>query len=194
MSETEPFKSSQEKEETSLSNIKEIESLKKALRDEQEKNKDYLNRLKYLQADFENFQKRTRKEMDDLICYGNQNLILKLLTVMDELEYAIEAGKCSNDEKAITKGVEMTFKKMYEILKGEGLTRVEVIGKNFDPTKHDAVEKIPTKDYMEGIVIEEIRKGYMFKGRAIRPSLVKVAIPLVGNIEPNNNKKVIKNE
>ena len=188
MSETPSPKDSKE-EQVPVPTIGETESLKKALKEEQEKANNYLNRLKYLQADFENFQKRTQKEMDNLRKYGNQCLILELLTIRDELEYAIEAEKCSDDKKAITKGVEMTLKKVYETLEREGVSRIDAIGKPFDPTRHEAVENVPTKDYKEGIVIEEIRKGFMLNGQVIRPSLVKVAVKLTDN---NFDKKVEK--
>jgi len=190
MSET-PSKNSTEEEKSASSAISEseVESLRKALKEEQEKANGYLNRLKYLQADFENFQKRTQKEMENLRKYGSQGLILELLTIVDELEYAVRAGACSDDKETITKGVEMTLKKMCEILEREGVSSIDAVGKPFDPTKHEAVEKVPTKDYKEGIVIEEVRKGFMFKGQVIRPSLVKVSARLPDN---NSDKKVKK--
>ena len=181
-------KKSQKGQETTPLAINEVETLKTALKAEQEKANDYLNRLKYLQADFENFQKRMQKEMDEIIHYGNQSLICELLTIIDELEYAIEAGKSSNDKKAITEGVEMILKKMYETLRREGLSRIDAVGKPFDPSKHDAVAKVPTKDYKEGTIVEEVRKGFMLKGKVIRPSLVKVAI------QPSNNTSTQKGD
>lgn len=160
----------------------EVDNLRKALKKEQEKAIDYLNRLKYLQADFENFQRRMQKEMDEKANYGNLSLICELLTVLDELEYAVDAGKQSSDKKAITEGVEMILKKTYEVLGRQGLTKIDAVGQPFDPNRHEAIVKLPTKDYKEGTVIEEIRRGFMLKGKVIRPSLVKVAI-----YPPNNN-------
>jgi molecular chaperone GrpE len=174
------------KREIASRNTSELENLKTALKMERKKTNDYLNRLKYLQADFENFQKRMRKEMSETINYGNQNLIIKLLPILDEFELAIKTGLCDDKKNIIIKGIEMTFKKMYDVLEKEGLKRIDSIGKNFDPNAHEAVEKVTTKDYKEGIVIEEIRKGFMFKERVIRPSLVKVAV--------NTSKEVKKDE
>jgi len=184
MPETLPFKNSKEEEEKPSPTKDETEILKKALKEEREKASEYLNRLKYLQADFENFQKRTQKDRDNLIKYGNQNLILELLTIMDELEYAVEAGERSDDKKTLTNGVEMTLKKMCRTLEREGVTQIDAVGNPFDPTKHEACERVPTKDYKEGIVIEEVRKGFTLKGQVIRPSLVKVAVKL-----PENNSE-----
>ena len=181
MSETSPPKNSKEEKEIPITTVSEIENLKKALKEEHEKANDSINRLICLQADFENIQKRTQKEMDLLRKYGNQNLILELLIILDELEYAIEAGKCSNDKKALVEGVEMILRKMCGILEKEGVSRIDAVGKSFDPTRHEAVEKVPTKDYKEGIIIGEIRKGFILNGKVIRPSLVKVAVRLSEN-------------
>ena len=185
---TTPSEKSQEEPETMPMPMDEVDNLKKALKVEQEKANDYLNRLKYLQADFENFQRRMQKEVDEAINYGNQSLICELLTIVDELEYAIEAGKRSDDKEAITEGVEMILKKMCENLGRQGLLRIDAIGKSFDPIKHNAVERVATKDFKEGTIIEEARKGYIFKGRVIRPSLVKVAV------QPSEENTIEKGE
>lgn len=185
---TTPSEKSQEEQETMPMPVDEVDNLKKALKVEQEKANDYLNRLKYLQADFENFQRRMQKEVDEAINYGNQSLICELLTIVDELEYAIEAGKRSDDKEAITEGVEMILKKMSETLRRQGLSKIDAVGHLFDPSKHDAIEKIPTKDYKEGTVIEEVRKGFALKEKIIRPSLVKVAI------HPSNNNSTRKSD
>ena len=185
---TTPSEKSQEEQETAPMPIDEVDNLKKALKVEQEKANDYLNRLKYCQADFENFQRRMRKEVDEAINYGNQSLICELLTIVDELEYAIEAGKRSDDKEAITEGVEMILKKMSETLRRQGCSKIDAVGHLFDPSKHDAIVKIPTKDYKEGTVIEEVRKGFALKEKIIRPSLVKVAI------HPSNNNSTRKSD
>ena len=156
--------------------IREVDSLRKELELEREKAKDYLNRLMYLQADFENYRKRVNKDLDETIRYGSQRLIVKLLPVVDEVEYAIEVGKNSNGDKSFLEGIEMILNKIYEILGKEGLSKVDSIGKLFDPSRHEAAEKVVTEEYEEGIIVEEIRKGFMYKDKVIRHSLVKVAI------------------
>jgi len=162
--------------------IREVDSLRKELELEREKAKDYLNRLMYLQADFENYRKRVNKDLDETIRYGSQRLIVKLLPVVDELEYAIKVGKNSNGDKSFLEGIEMILNKIYEILGKEGLSKIDSIGKLFDPNRHEAAEKVVTEEYEEGIIVEEIMKGFMYKDRIIRHSLVKVAI--------NNAKKI----
>jgi molecular chaperone GrpE len=153
-----------------------VDYLKKQLEAEQEKTKDYQTRLMYLQADMENYRKRMNKDFDEITRYGSQRLILKLLPIVDDLEYAIEAGKNSKQNNGLLEGMEMVLKKFYDALKREGVSKIDAIGKPFDPSNHEAAEKVIIEALKEGTVVEEIRKGYVFKERVIRPSLVKVTI------------------
>lgn len=153
-----------------------VDYLKKELEAEREKAKDYRTRLMYFQADMENYRKRVNKDFDEITRYGSQRLILKLLPIVDDLEYAIEAGKKNKLNNALLEGIEMVLKKFYEALKNEGVSKIDAIGKPFDSSSHEATEKVITEEFKEGTVVEEIRKGYVFKERVIRPSLVKVTI------------------
>ncbi|NWG08922.1 MAG: nucleotide exchange factor GrpE [Nitrososphaerales archaeon] len=154
----------------------EIDELKKALKEEHNRAEEYLNRLKYLQADFENFQKRVNREIFDLVKYGNERLIVKLLSVIDDLERAIKSGKESDGKEALLNGIRIVLKELMDILKKEGLDQIDTIGKSFDPNLHEAIEYVETKDCPENTIVEEIRKGYLLNERLIRPSMVKVAI------------------
>jgi len=153
----------------------EIEKLEDALEAEQAKSKEYLDRLKYLQADFENYRKRVEKESQEVTQRSNEKLIASLLDVLDDLEEAIKTGKTTDNANALLEGVEMVYKKLYTILEREGLTKLEATGKPFDPNIHEILVKVPTKDHTEGTVIEEARKGFMLKGKIIRPTVVKIA-------------------
>jgi molecular chaperone GrpE len=155
--------------------LEELNCLRKALEEERRKSEDYLNRLKYLQADFENYRKRVERELDEAARSSNERLIMSLLSVVDELELAVRAGEKSEGGDTIISGVRMTLKKLYEALEREGLARIEAVGKPFDPSRHEAVLKVKAEGYPDGFVVEEVRKGFMFKGRVIRPSMVKVA-------------------
>ena len=163
-----------------------VEYLKKELEAEQEKSKEYRNRLMYFQADMENYRKRVSKDYNEILIYGSQQLIIKLLPIVDDLEYAIEAGKINKRNNGILEGVEMVLKNFYEALKNEGVSKIEVIGKTFDPSRHKAAENVITEEYKEGTIVEEIRKGYVFKERIIRPSVVKVTVK---SKKENSNKK-----
>jgi len=179
-----PSPSSEQNKREELLQVDDTVKLMKIAEDEKKRAVDYLNRLKYLQADFENYKKRVKKEIDEQIKYANRRLILELLTVIDELECAVEAGKKGTSD-VFLEGVEMTLSKLSNILNKEGLVRIDSVGQVFDPNKHEAVFRVPTKN-REGIILDEIRKGYILKDMVIRPSLVKVGI--------NKNEKVKKDE
>ncbi len=161
--------------EATLKMVK-VDCLKKELEAEQEKAKEYRTRLVYFQADMENYRKRMNKDFEEITKYGSQRLILKLLPIVDELEYAIEAGKKNKRNNGLLEGVEIVLIKFYEVLKNAGVSKIDAIGKPFEPSKHEATENIITEEFKEGTIIEETRKGYVFKERVIRPSLVKVTI------------------
>jgi molecular chaperone GrpE len=163
-------------ENEKIKNLKrEVEELKKALEEERKKAEDYLIRLKYLQADFENYQKRVKKEIEEAVRFEVEKLILKLLNVLDNLELALKIGRETNNKEALVKGVELTLNGLKEALKEEGLVGIEALGKPFDPNLHEAVEQIQTSNPPDNIVVEELRKGYILRGKVIRPSMVKVA-------------------
>ena len=160
-----------------------VKKLQKSLRKEHEKSKEYLNRLKYLQADFENYRKRMEKEIREIGQVGNEKLIVNLLNVVDELELALSFGRKTENKQALLEGIEMTVKKMHFTLGQEGLAKIEAYGKSFDPKLHEVVMKVPTKEHDENVIIEEVRKGYMLKDKVIRPSMVKIATRLGGTHE-----------
>jgi molecular chaperone GrpE len=153
----------------------EIRRLQEELKAEQAKSKEYLNRLKYLQADFENYRKRVEKEFREATQRSNEKLIANLLSIIDDLERALETGKTTENKDALLEGVEMVYRNLCGTLEREGLTKIETIGKPFDPNVHEILVEVPTEDHEDGTVIEEARKGFIFKGKVIRPSIVKIA-------------------
>lgn len=161
---------------TALVPALQTETLKEQLRQEQEKSSDYLNRLKYLQADYENYRKRVEKELQERIQMSNEKLVESLLPVVDELELALLAGRSAKDKEALLEGVEMVLKKLYEVLGREGLARIETTGKQFDPAQHEAVIRVPSATLAEGVIIDEVRKGFSLRGKVLRPSMVKIAV------------------
>ena len=177
--------------ETAEVNIDEVESLKGELEKERKTSEEHLNKLKYLQADFENYKKRVNREIGDAITFGNQKLITELLTVLDELEYAINAGKNSDNKDALLHGVEITLKKLYGLLEKEGLSKIETIGKAFNPLTHEVVQRVSGSDGEE-LIVEEIRAGFTLKGKVIRSSLVKIAYQ--PSTDSNLSNKGEKNE
>ena len=125
------------------------------------------------QAEFENFRKRTEKERSDFLHYAGMDLVRDMLPVLDDFDRAlkVEAGNAE-----YSKGVEMIYQRMYEALKKVGLEPIETAGQKFDPHLHQAVERVETKDAADGTILGEFQRGYNFKGKLLRPSMVRVAV------------------
>jgi len=155
-----------------------LKTLTEALNLEKKRSQEYLTRFKYMQADFENLKKRLEKQMKEVEAHCNERLIVDLLEVVDELNVAVESGGSSNCSERIVQGVQMTLKKLRKLLEKEEVSPIECVGEPFDPSKHMATARIVKKDVEEGKVIEEVRKGYIMKGKVIRPSIVKVSAKL----------------
>jgi molecular chaperone GrpE len=126
-----------------------------------------------LQAEFDNFRKRTDKDRSEFAQYAGMELIRELLPVLDNFELALKTECASKD---YAKGVEMIYQRMADTLKKAGLEPIDSVGKAFDPHVHQAVERFATDDAPEDTVLSEFQRGYMFKGKLLRASMVKVAV------------------
>jgi len=161
------------KEEKVVS-LKESEYLK--LKEEADKAKEYWDRLLRLQADFENTRKRLEREKNDFIKFANEDIVLELLSILDDLERTVELAQSKHqDLAAFLKGVEMILAHLYEMLKEQGVKPIEANGKIFDPNYHEALMQVEAKDVPEHTVVEELQKGYLLNDRLIRTAKVKVA-------------------
>ena len=164
----------QTQEETMPDIDSQVSQLEEALEHEREKSGDLLRRLQYLQADFENYRKRVEKEMGDAKRFSNERLLSDLLTVKDELDLAFAKARETKQSPVLLEGVGMIQKRLQNILSKEGVERVPGAGSMFNPDYHEAALRV-VSDEEEGTVMEEVRAGYMLKGRVLRPSIVKVA-------------------
>ena len=144
---------------------KKVETLAAAL---QEKD----NRLKRLQADFENFRRRTSKEREEIGNVVTQELLKSLLPIVDNFDRAMATEQ--QDGKAFQKGVEMIYTQLGETLKNVGLEPIETEGQKFDPNFHQAVMRVENPDLDDDTIAQELQKGYIVKGKVIRPSMVQV--------------------
>ncbi|MEJ2271943.1 MAG: nucleotide exchange factor GrpE, partial [Candidatus Bathyarchaeota archaeon] len=111
--------------------------IKEQLNQEQQKTQEYLRQLKYLQADFDNYRKRTERQIQELTNRCNEKLVAELLWFLDDLERALESGEKSADPSALLKCVEMIHKNLVRMIEKEGLERIDAIGKTFDPNIHE---------------------------------------------------------
>ena len=135
---------------------------------------DLTNTLVRLQADFENYRKRIEKERDQAKHRGVEHLIEQFLPVLDGFDRALAA----HDDPAYEeyrKGFELIRKQLWDVLAKQGVHRIESVGKEFDPNVHHAIEHVPTTDYPDGAVIDELQPGYTFHHRVLRPAMVRVA-------------------
>ncbi len=127
-----------------------------------------------LYAEFENYKKRVNKDKEEIFKYGNESILYELLPVIDNLEMALKHATNSVSE-GLVQGVEITLKELQRTLEKFGLSPIEANGKPFDPLVHHAMTQIERDDVDEKTVVEEFRKGYMFRDKVLRPSLVAVS-------------------
>ena len=155
--------------------LKEMEARLEA---KEEEAKESYDRLLRVTADFENYKKRASREMEEFRKYANQSLLKEMLSVVDNLELAINS---SNDEKSTDKnmieGLNLTLNEILRVFEKFNVTPIEAQGKTFDPAYHEAVMREETDDYPENSVISEFQKGYLIHDRLLRPAMVVVAVP-----------------
>ncbi len=128
-----------------------------------------------LYAEFENYKKRVQKDKEEMLKYGTEPLLQELLTVLDNLEMAVQHAEKDVSAESLLQGVELTLKEFRKVLNKYGISEIEAVGKPFDPAYHHAMSQVERSDVEDKTVVEEYRKGYMFKDRTIRPSLVAVS-------------------
>ena len=161
--------------------IDKTEGLEEQLRQAEENNnqlekklEEAENRLLRLQADFDNFRRRTRLDAEASEKYRAQSLISDLLPALDNFERALKVETEDEQTKSLLQGMEMVYKGLLDALKKEGVEPIESVGKEFDPHLHQAVMQAEDENYGPNTVIDEFQKGYILKDRVIRPSMVKV--------------------
>ncbi|MBI5212507.1 MAG: nucleotide exchange factor GrpE [Nitrospirae bacterium] len=144
-----------------------VESIQAELADAKDK---YLR----LYAEFENYKKKVQKDKEELIKYSNESLMYEILPALDNLEMALKHSEGENSEP-LAKGVENTLREMNRVLEKFGLAAIEAMGRPFDPAYHHAMSQIERDDVDNNTVVEELRKGYIYNEKVLRPSLVSVS-------------------
>ncbi|MCY7486957.1 MULTISPECIES: nucleotide exchange factor GrpE [Paenibacillus] len=136
---------------------------------------EYQQRYLRAQADFDNFRRRTLKEKEDFAKYASAKLVTELLPVLDNFERALATEQASSEAESFIKGVDMIFRQLGQVLEQEGVKPMEAVGQPFNPEFHQAVMTVDTDEFEEGVVVEELQKGYMLKDKVLRPAMVKVS-------------------
>jgi molecular chaperone GrpE len=134
---------------------------------------DLHDRLLRRQAEFENFRRRSERDRLEFVRFAGMEIVRELLPVLDDFERAL---KSESADKEYAKGIELIYQRLYEALKKMGLEPIDTSGQTFDPHLHQAVEQAPAGEAVENSILEEYRRGYNFKGKLLRPSMVKVAV------------------
>ena len=134
-------------------------------------NQQYLR----LAADFDNFRKRQEQERENLLKFGTENALKKMIEVLDNFERGKKALESVNDCEKVKESFDLVHKQVFEALKKLGLETIETEGKEFDPNFHDAVMQTPTSEHPEHTIINELQKGYKMGDKVLRPALVNVA-------------------
>ena len=149
-----------------------ITDLEKQVHALEEKFKDEHDRLLRTAADYENFKRRTKKELDESLGRGREQVIKEILPVMDNLERAL---KHATAEDPLAAGVRMVEKQLLSALERFGVTRFSAVGQPFDPSLHDAIQQVESSELQPGTVAQEFASGYKSNARLIRPAMVAVA-------------------
>jgi molecular chaperone GrpE len=155
-----------------------LEEIQSELETAKQEAKEAYDRFLRVSAEFENYKKRSTREMEDFRKYANQSLIKEMLAVVDNLERALNSsnGKSSID-KCMADGVNLTLKEILKVFEKFNVKPIESIGQPFDPTFHQAMMREETDEHSENTIITELQKGYMIHDRLLRPSMVVVAAP-----------------
>ncbi|AQQ09569.1 HSP-70 cofactor [Sedimentisphaera cyanobacteriorum] len=155
------------KEQKKLSKKEKIEQLQKEYNELEEK-------FQRLRADYANYQKRVPKMIQDEVNYKVESFIKALLPGLDNFEHAIKHSENSENVEGVVEGVQMVYSNLLEILKTQGLEQIAAKGEQFDPSVHRAVVNQSLEDKDDGVVLEEIQKGYRIKDKVVRPAMVAV--------------------
>ena len=142
---------------------------------QQEEIDELSNRLLRLQADFDNFRKRTEKEKSTMYEMGAKDIIERMLPVVDNFERGLASIPEGEKNTAFAEGMEKIYKQFQKVLEDAGVKAIEAAGQPFDPNFHNAVMHVEDESLGENIVAEELQKGYMYRDSVVRHSMVKVA-------------------
>jgi molecular chaperone GrpE len=135
-------------------------------------------------ADFDNYRKRTRREVDDARRAGREDLLKELLPVFDNLERAIQSAQKATEVKAVSEGLSMIVKQFEGTLGRAGITRVPTVGTMFDPALHEAIQQLETDEHPPGTIVAEVQPGYVTGEKLVRAAMVVVAKPRSDGVDP----------
>jgi molecular chaperone GrpE len=134
---------------------------------------DLKDRLLRTLADFDNFRRRAERDRSEYVQFATMELLRDLIPILDDFRRAV---KVETADKEYAKGIELIDQRLFETLKKAGLEPIEAAGKPFNPNLHQAVDRVQSEEWPDQTVLEEYQSGYNFKGKLLRPAMVKVAV------------------
>lgn len=147
----------------------ELDRLRSDVEDAQDR---YLRTL----ADFDNFRRRQREEAVRITGLAREELICKLLPIMDNFERALRAAEEQHSYESLVEGVSLTLRQLSDMLKSQGVEPIEAEGQEFNPEIHEAVMRVETDEYPDNTIVDELERGYTLNGKVLRPARVRVAM------------------
>jgi molecular chaperone GrpE len=177
--------SKEQSEETILQLQSQLKELDKARQENERKAAEYFDKLQRLQADMENLQKITKRQIETVTNQASRDLTLKLLPILDALRQAgdFARGNESLPHEEIAVGLDLLYRQLLDVLKAVGVEEIASVGHPLDPERHEVVNSVERDDAPENTVVEEVRKGYQLNGRVLRTALVVVAKPKIASNE-----------
>ncbi|UCZ54485.1 nucleotide exchange factor GrpE [Bacillus shivajii] len=140
----------------------------------EQKVQEATDRLLRVQADYDNFRRRTKQEKEAEAKYRSQRLAEEILPVLDNFERGLAINPESDETNSLLQGMEMVYRQLKDALEKEGVKPIQTVGETFDPQIHQAVMQVESDEYDSNVVVEELQKGYKLNDRVIRPAMVKV--------------------
>jgi len=165
--------------------LRELEAQVAAAREEARQNHDRWLRER---ADLENVKKRAARERAETIRFANEHILKDMLPIVDNLERAVEHARSGGNGQPLAEGVALVLKSLLDVLERHGVTRVEAKGVPFDPAHHEAMAHVASDEHEPNVVVEEHQPGYRLNDRLLRPALVSVAKPGVGNLAKDKTR------
>jgi molecular chaperone GrpE len=151
-----------------------IQELQKQLEELRKEKDDIFAKLQRVAADYDNYQKRSAKQIADNVVYEKDKIVKSLLPVLDNFDHIITNASSGVNDQTLLKGVQIIYDQMLDVLKGHGIEQVKSAGEPFNPAHHEAITHRSENDKEEGLVLEELQKGYKLNGRLLRASRVVV--------------------
>ncbi|AKJ65404.1 nucleotide exchange factor GrpE [Kiritimatiella glycovorans] len=142
---------------------------------QQKEAEEMRDRYLRLQADFENFRKRTNRERGEMVRRANEDLLGELLPVLDHFEIGLKTARDHQSDEAVVEGFQLVYDQFQQTLRKFGVEPVDAEGEKFDPGVHEAMSHLPSPDHEEGQVTHQVRRGYRLADRVIRPAQVVVS-------------------